>query len=100
MDMTSHLAQGSYEVVMSGQFTFNDHPEFREVLNHIAMHGVQQIVLDLDRVTFVDSAALGMLLLAADEVQKHQKRLLVRNANGQVKKMFDMANFSTMFNLQ
>lgn len=100
MNMNTTMAHGVYEVTLSGQFTFNDHPQFRAVLNHISAAGVHQIVLDLERVTFVDSAALGMLLLAADEAQKHQRKLLVRNANGQVKKMFDMANFSALFHLQ
>jgi anti-anti-sigma regulatory factor len=41
-----------------------------------------------------------MLLLALDEAKKHQKKLILSGVTGQVKKMFDMANFPIMFTLQ
>jgi len=42
-------------------------------------------------VDFIDSAALGMLFCAHDEAAKHQKSLEVKEAVGQVKKMFELA---------
>ena len=51
------------------------------------------------QVNFVDSAALGMLLLARDEAEKYRKQLVLRGAAGQVKKMFDMARFNMLFSL-
>lgn len=61
---------------------------------------VRQVVLHMSGVEFVDSAALGMLMLVADEAKKHQKHLVSTGVVGQVKKMFDMARFDTMFTIQ
>jgi HptB-dependent secretion and biofilm anti anti-sigma factor len=97
MEITRHLQNGTYDVTLIGQFTFNDHPEFREVLDKFKEKDVTNIVLHMGRVEFIDSAALGMLLLALDESEKHRKPLLIHGAAGQVKKMFDMAQFHTMF---
>lgn len=52
------------------------------------------------QVDFVDSAALGMLLLARDEAQKHDKKLIISGIQGQVKKMFTVARFDSLFSLQ
>jgi HptB-dependent secretion and biofilm anti anti-sigma factor len=99
MDIVKNLNHGTYDVTLNGKFTFSDHQAFREILDKIAEKDVQQIVLHMSGVEFVDSAALGMLLLALDESEKHQKRLAINGPTGQVKKMFDMARFNTLFSI-
>ncbi|MFM9891034.1 MAG: STAS domain-containing protein [Rickettsiales bacterium] len=100
MNITVHTHSGHYTVTLGGQFTFTDHPAFREVLDSIDRADVTCVTMDLSRVEFVDSAALGMLLLANDAAKKTSKKLVIRGTQGQVKKMFDMANFHTMFTLE
>lgn len=100
MEMTKILQQNTFEATLSGKFTFNDHSLFREVLEQMTNPEVHIIIVDLKKVTFVDSAALGMFLLANDEAKKSQKRFLLRGAGGQVKKMFDMARFETLFQME
>jgi anti-anti-sigma factor len=99
MEITKYLKQGVFDVTMQGKFTFNDHHEFREILQDMGSGEVRQIILHMSKVEFVDSAALGMLLLAADEAEKHQKHLMISGATGQVKKMFDMARFHKLFTM-
>lgn len=99
MEIVTNIKQGTYNVSLAGKFTFSDHLEFRNLLQQIADNNVTQVVLHMENVDFVDSAALGMLLLALDESEKHQKRLVISGAVGQVKKMFDMARFNTIFNM-
>jgi HptB-dependent secretion and biofilm anti anti-sigma factor len=97
MDIVKHMHNGIMDVTLSGKFTFNDHPEFRDVLDMFKAKDVTTIVLNMAKTEFIDSAALGMLLLALDESEKYHKPLLVSGAVGQVKKMFDMAQFHTLF---
>lgn len=99
MDIQMTVRQGICEVTLSGKFTFNDHLQFREVLQQLPDPQVQQMVFRLQQVEFVDSAALGMLLLALDESRKNHKKLVLTGASGQVDKMFQMARFNTLFDL-
>jgi HptB-dependent secretion and biofilm anti anti-sigma factor len=99
MNMVQSLNAGTFNLTLSGKFTFADHPEFREILAKIGEDDVRQIVLQMSGVEFVDSAALGMLLLARDEAEKHNKSLILSGATGQVKKMFEMAKFSNLFTI-
>ena len=99
MEIVKSISQGNFDIRLSGKFTFADNPEFREILNTIADMEVQQVILHMAGVEFVDSAALGMLLLARDEAEKHRKKLVLSGAVGQVKKMFDMARFNTIFTM-
>lgn len=100
MDIIKQAQQGVMDVTLQGKFTFADHEAFREVLQKINTPEVNQVVIGLSGVSFVDSAAMGMLLLARDEASKYKKSLVLTGAEGQVKKMFDMANFQNLFALK
>ncbi|MEB3210715.1 MAG: STAS domain-containing protein [Leptolyngbyaceae bacterium] len=100
MEMSHTVSDGTCNVTLRGKFTFNDHPEFRGLLTQIEEGNATRFVLNLSQVEFIDSAALGMLLLALDATEKHQKKLLLRGAEGQVRKMFEMANFHTLFKME
>lgn len=100
MDIHRELHHHTCEFTLSGPFTFSDHPGFRTVLDCFRHDDIKRVVLHLGRVEFVDSAALGMLLLANDEAQKHGKSLLLRGAQGQVQKMFALAHFGELMTLE
>ena len=99
MEINTHHHQGNCDITLSGQFTFNDHPAFREILQLMSDEAISKIVLHMAKVRFVDSAALGMLLLALDEAGKTQTQLVISGVTGQVKKMFEMARFNTLFTM-
>lgn len=99
MEIAENVQEGTYDVTLRGKFTFGDHSAFREVLTRISEPNVRKVILHMGLVEFVDSAALGMLLLAHDEAEKYQKSLVLSGAAGQVKKMFDMARFNTLFSM-
>jgi anti-anti-sigma factor len=58
------------------------------------------IVIDLAKVEFIDSAGLGMLLIARDEASKASRQLTLRGPQGQVKRMFAVTRFETLFAIE
>ncbi len=97
MEATKNLIQGICDVTFSGRFTFSDHSKFRAILAQFSEKNVNQVIFHMAGLEFVDSAALGMLLLALDESEKHNKLLVITGATGQVKKMFEVARFDSLF---
>lgn len=97
MDISSSVTVGTLNIMLSGRFSFSDHLAFRETIKQVAQKEVSQIVFDLTRVEYIDSSALGMLLLARDEASKHKKTITLHGALGQVKKTLEIAMFSTLF---
>jgi anti-anti-sigma factor len=99
MEIAKQFQQGTLDVTLTGSFTFNDHQNYREILQKIEEGDVHKVVLHLQQVDFIDSAALGMLLLAQDAIEHHNKSLVLSGAVGQVKKMFDLARFEDLFTI-
>lgn len=82
---------------LKGRFTFNDHDKFSSIITAIANKEAYNVVLVLGELEFVDSAALGLLLIARDEAAKHGVRLSLRNPRGSVLQLFNLAGFQTLF---
>lgn len=91
---------GTMEVVLSGQFTFADNQQFREIIAEFRNPDITAIAFDLSGIEFIDSAALGMFLLARDEAEENSKQLILRKPSGQVKKMLEISKFHSLFSIE
>jgi len=87
-------------ISMSGEFTFTDHVPFKQMMDEMFAIKGNAVVLDLSKLDFIDSAGLGMLLLARDEAKKNHRELILRQPSGQVKRMFGVTKFHTLFTVE
>lgn len=100
MNYKTELSDGKTTVEVTGRFTFGDHSSFRKLIEEVRSHGTPILVLNISGVEFIDSAGLGMLLLARDEGEKNGMEVILRGAQGQVKRMLEVARFDTLFKLE
>lgn len=89
---------GRAVVKLQGRFDFNSHREFRECVDGVLQQGdVREIVVDLGGVEYLDSSALGMLLMLRDKARGSSKEVVLANCKGAVKQVLDIANFGKLF---
>lgn len=100
MQVTARIKETTCHAALEGRFTFSDQQAFARVLVQLENPQIGTLRLNLAQVEFIDSAALGMLLLALEKAEKLDKKLILAGAEGQVKKMFGMANFHTLFTIE
>jgi anti-anti-sigma factor len=60
---------------------------------------VSQIQVDLGGVDYLDSSALGMLLMLRDKAKGAGKEVSLANARGSVKQVIEIANFGKLFTI-
>lgn len=87
-------------VYISGEFTFTDHIAFKAIADRVFEGQGWPIVIDLSKLEFIDSAGLGMLLIVRDEANKAKRSLVLRGPHGQVKRMFAVTKFDTLFTVE
>lgn len=78
------------------RFDFSTHKWFTESYEQ-ALAKTNLIVLDFSRVTYVDSSALGMMVLLRRKISAKGGKGFVRNVTGTAKDILEMANFHTLF---
>lgn len=99
MEYTQTIEDGIMTITMQGQFTFSDNQSFRNIAEDVPKHGLSQVILDVADIDYVDSAALGMLLLLRDIAEKKHIAVTIKGAQSQVKKVFDVSRFDQLFKM-
>ncbi|WP_137936352.1 STAS domain-containing protein [Chitinivorax sp. B] len=89
------------KVILAGQFDFNSHRDFRQCCETvIANPEVNEVQIDFQRVTYLDSSALGMLLLVKEKVNAANKSLALVNCKDTVRQVLEIACFGKIFTIR
>jgi len=99
MQTTVSNRDGKIVIALTGRFDFNAHREFREAVDQAVKDAAHEIHVDLTGVDYLDSSALGMLLMLRDKAKGAGKEVALANARGSVKQVIDIANFGKLFSL-
>ena len=100
--MRVKVTQGGSKAVLmlSGRFDFNSHRDFRGAYEPLVDEAdVREVTLDLGGVEYLDSSALGMLLMLRDKAGAANTSILLANVRGGVKQVLDIANFGKLFQI-
>ena len=85
-------------ILIQGRFDFGAHQEFRNAYERVNSTP-QRYVVDLKETTYLDSSALGMLLLLRDHAGGDSAQISLLNCNPDVRKILAISNFEQLFNI-
>ncbi|MDG1580332.1 STAS domain-containing protein [Pseudomonas sp. GOM6] len=83
---------------IQGRFDFSVHQEFRDAYERVTATP-KRYVVDLKGATYLDSSALGMLLLLRDHAGGDHARISLINCNPDVRKILAISNFEQLFQI-
>lgn len=87
---------GAVVITVPGRFDFSVHKQFRDAYRETPGKGTVYRV-DLGETEYMDSSALGMLLLLREHAGGDEARVSIENASEPVKKVLEIANFHRLF---
>ncbi|ACT59845.1 STAS domain-containing protein [Hirschia baltica] len=83
-------------VNVSDVLTFEDHEVFNPVIQEIEDGPAANVVVDLQELKTVDSAGIGLLLLANDRAKKKGKSFKISNLQGHVAVVAELFKFDQL----
>lgn len=86
-------------ISINGRFDFTLHKEFRNSYKDAAADA--EFEVNASGMEYMDSSALGMLLLLREHAEGNQagKRVKIVGCNDEIKKILDVSNFSKLFDI-
>ena len=100
MEIQTAVLNDRATVRLKGRFQFDVHREFRTAYEpYIADPAVRTVVLDFSGVDYLDSSALGMLLLLREKLGHVGKEVELTGTHGMVKQVLEIANFARLFRI-
>lgn len=98
MSITLAVKDSVATLAIDGSFDFESHTQFREISRQcLSDPAVCEVQVDFDRVQYLDSSALGMLLLLRERAVEGHKTVSLINVHGISRKIIEVANFSRLF---
>ncbi|MCC6534799.1 MAG: STAS domain-containing protein [Burkholderiales bacterium] len=89
---------GIARIMLRGRFDFGSHRDFKTSYEApLSAADIRELEIDMGGVEYLDSSALGMLLILKERAGATNKRVAITNCRGAVKQVLDIANFSKLF---
>lgn len=84
-----------------GRFDFDTHADFRKQSEEaLRSKQTRKIIVNLSRVEYLDSSALGMLLVLREKAANASSHeVVLQGARGMAKQILEVANFRRMFRI-
>ena len=100
MNVTQETHGSATLFIVSGQVDMHTSPELRGHLREALGGEASPLVVDLTDVAFIDSSGLATLIEALQAVGKYGGKLRLCGLSPEVRKLFDLAQLSTIFDLR
>ncbi len=101
MSISVSVVDNQARISVSDPFSFPVHREFRKACDEaLEKKGVVSITVDLAAVRYMDSAALGMLLVLREKALSQGTSVLLDHCTGMVRQVLEIANFQKLFDIR
>jgi len=97
MSVTSQVSSDgkSVRITVLGRFDFTVHDDFQGAYD--SSSNVETYLIDLAGVDYMDSSALGMLLLLKEHASENVAHIQITNCAPEVRNILRISNFDKMF---
>lgn len=75
---------------INGDIIFDDHEQFREILDFIKKRKPKTCIFDTERIGSMDSAGVGMLMVAHQTCSSENSRFLIRKPSNTIRDLMQI----------
>lgn len=87
-------------IQVEGRFDASSLDDFRKCYEDVKSPVPEKFIVDLKDAVYLDSSALGMLLVLRDFAGGEASQIHIANCSDQVKKIFSISSFEQLFTIQ
>jgi len=99
MSITSMVDGNKINIIISGRFDFSNHKEFCDAYRNTPSGGSNEFIIDFSTTEYVDSSALGMLLLLREHAGSDKADITLKGCRNDVKDILMLSNFDKLFKI-
>lgn len=82
-----------------GDLDFHSSPEVRTALSKLAENQTRKILIDLQKVSYIDSSGLATFVELFQKLKRYGGKLVLFNLTASVRSVFEIAKLDTIFQL-
>ena len=100
MSVSTRLLENSndLQIIIKGRFDFSLHKQFRDAYADNS-ETARTFTINLSQTTYMDSSALGMILLLKDYAEKNNSKIVIYKPNESIQKILEIAQFNRLMDI-
>ena len=98
MTIVKELNDKQLTIKLEGELNTTTAPLLEEVIKS-DLNGISSLVFDLEKLEYLSSAGLRMLLVA-QKIMDQQGKMAIRHANKNILEVFDITGFSSILDIE
>lgn len=99
MDITKRTKDDVVILDISGEIDLYNAPEIKDIINSLIEEKKFNVIINLEKVTYIDSSGIGALISSLSNLKKYQGGLKIINVFASVRKVFELTKLTSFFEI-
>ncbi len=99
MEITTREAENIIILDIDGEIDLYNAPTLKDIIKKNIETQNYNIIINLDKVSYIDSSGIGALISSLSNLKKYQGGLKIINVTGSVKKVFELTKLTSFFEI-
>jgi anti-sigma B factor antagonist len=84
---------------ITGEIDLYNAPEIKDIINKLIEEQKYNVIINLEKVSYIDSSGIGALISSLSNLKKYQGGLKIINVYASVRKVFELTKLTSFFEI-
>ena len=99
MEISQREKQKVVVLDIQGEIDLYNAPEIKDAIQKLIEQQKYNIIINLEKVSYIDSSGIGALISSLSNLKKYQGSLKIINVYASVKKVFELTKLTSFFEI-
>jgi len=99
MDINKRTKDDIVVLDITGEIDLYNAPEIKDIINKLIEEQKYNVIINLEKVSYIDSSGIGALISSLSNLKKYQGGLKIINVYASVRKVFELTKLTSFFEI-
>ncbi|HOJ50793.1 MAG TPA: STAS domain-containing protein [Spirochaetota bacterium] len=99
MEINQRTANDVVILDINGEIDLYNAPDIKDTIKNLIDSGKRQVIINLEKVSYIDSSGIGVLISSLSNLKKVGGALKIINVYASVKKVFELTKLTSFFEI-
>ncbi len=99
MDINKRTKDDIVVLDITGEIDLYNAPEIKDIINKLIEEKKYNVIINLEKVSYIDSSGIGALISSLSNLKKYQGGLKIINVYASVRKVFELTKLTSFFEI-
>ncbi|HON79099.1 MAG TPA: STAS domain-containing protein [Spirochaetota bacterium] len=99
MDINKRAKDDIVLLDITGEIDLYNAPEIKDIINKLIEEQKYNVIINLEKVSYIDSSGIGALISSLSNLKKYQGGLKIINVYASVRKVFELTKLTSFFEI-